>query len=100
MEMISMYLEQTPSLVTTMKQSYEDKNWQLLQSVIHKMIPSFSIMGINSDFEIIAKKVKDYANLQTEKDEIQLFVNQLEIICLQACDELKDEYNLLKKDNL
>src|SRR5207244_3440985 len=46
MEMISLYLEQTPPLIRTMKQSYRDKDWISLYAAVHKMIPSFAIMGI------------------------------------------------------
>jgi len=45
MEMISLYLEQTPTLINTMKQSLEIKDWKSLYGAVHKMIPSFAIMG-------------------------------------------------------
>jgi PAS domain S-box-containing protein len=56
MEMISLYLEQTPTLVNSMKQSWQVKDWKSLYSSVHKLIPSFSIMGINANFESMAKK--------------------------------------------
>src|SRR6185436_6848407 len=96
MEMISLYLEQTPLLVSTMKQSYIDKDWDLLQAAAHKMIPSFAIMGINGDFETMAKKVKEYANTQQQSDGISDMVIQLEKICNQACRELEEEFNRIK----
>ena len=55
MEMISLYLEQTPPLIIAMKQSLKDKDWNLLHASVHKMIPSFSIMGISSDLKIWQK---------------------------------------------
>lgn len=99
MEMISLYLEQTPPLVTTMKQSMKDKNWIDLYSSVHKMIPSFAIMGISHDFENMAKKVQEYAGTQQQTDGIPELILQLEKICLQACDELKEEYIIIKKLN-
>src|SRR6185312_9168709 len=59
MEMIELYLDQTPPLIASMKQSLLDKDWNTLQSAVHKMIPSFSIMGISKDFENIAIKVQE-----------------------------------------
>src|SRR5690606_25345752 len=47
-EMISLYLQQTPPLVKAMKQGYKEKDWNTLYSAVHKMIPSFSIMGISA----------------------------------------------------
>lgn len=100
MEMISLYLEQTPPLINAMKQGLQVKDWNLLYSAVHKMIPSFAIMGISPNFENIARKVQEYASTQQQSDEIPGMVLQLENICLQACIELKEEYNILKNRNL
>jgi len=97
MEMISAYLEQTPPLISTMKQSLIDKDWNQLYASVHKMIPSFSIMGMNIDFENMAKKVQEYASTQKQSDGILELVLQLETICTQACDELRVELNRIKK---
>ena len=97
MEMIALYLEQTPLLVYSMKQGFLDKDWGILHSAVHKMIPSFSIMGINTDFENMAKKVQEYAINQEQTDGIYDLVLQIENVCTQACKELKEEYNRLKK---
>jgi len=96
MEMISLYLEQTPPLVNTMKQSLASNDWQSLHSAVHKMIPSFSIMGINTDFENMAKRVSEYASTQQQTDTIGEMVNQIEKICEQACLELEEELNRIK----
>ncbi len=99
MEMISLYLEQTPPLVSTMKQSFADKDWKLLQSAVHKMIPSFSIMGIGGDFENMAKKIQEYANTQQQSEGILDMVLQIEKVCTQACQELTEEFNRIKTNN-
>ena len=96
MEMISLYLAQTPPLITTIKQSLEDKNWDLLGAAAHKMIPSFSIMGISTNFENIAKKIQVFATAQEKLEEIEDLVIQLEEICLQACQELQEEFKIIK----
>ena len=96
MEMISVYLEQTPPLITAMKLGLKDKDWSALYAAVHKIIPSFSIMGISPDFENIAKKVQEYASTQEQADAIPGLVLQLESICTQACIELKEEFNAIK----
>jgi CheY-like chemotaxis protein len=120
-EMISLYLEQTPSLVSTMKQSLQDKNWDLLQSAVHKMIPSFSIVGMSTDFKDLAKKIQEsahiYARAETDvrsqdaqlsthindsplnSQEIHGLVFQLEKVCVQACKELEEELIAIKNKN-
>lgn len=95
-EMISAYLEQTPPLINTMKQSFQEKDWGTLQSAVHKMIPSFSIMGMSADFENMAKKVQEYANTQLQEDGIEDLILKLENVCSLACEELEEELNRLK----
>ena len=99
MEMISLYLEQTPPLISAMKQSLKDKDWNSLYAAVHKMIPSFSIMGISADFENMAKKVQEYASTQQQTDGIPNLVLQLENVCTQACKELEEEFNMIKNTN-
>ncbi|MGZ4048555.1 MAG: ATP-binding protein, partial [Bacteroidia bacterium] len=98
MEMIGLYLEQTPTLISAMKQGVKDKDWKSLQAAVHKMIPSFSIMGIHSDFEDIAKKIQEYASAQLQTDVIHDLVLQIESVCEQACNELKEEFNAIKNN--
>jgi CheY-like chemotaxis protein len=120
-EMISLYLEQTPPLIDAMKQGFLFKNWNLLRSAAHKMIPSFAIMGISADIENLAKKVQEYARMHilAETDinaegkrpklsindpvwanqDIQPLVLQLEKVCGQACKELAEELSIIKTTN-
>ncbi len=98
MEMISLYLEQTPPLIDTMKQSLLDEDWKSLQATVHKLIPSFSIMGISADYENMARKVQEYAISHQQTEGISEMVIKLEKVCMQACDELKIEFNAFKNN--
>jgi CheY-like chemotaxis protein len=100
MEMISLYLEQTPPLISAMKQSMEEKDWDSLYAAVHKIIPSFSIMGISADFENMAKKIQKYAGTQQQTDAIPELVLQLESVCIQACKELQEEFDIIKNNNI
>ncbi len=96
-EMISLYLEQTPPLIKAIKKSFEEKDWKMLSAAIHKMIPSFSIMGIHRDYELLAKKIQEFAETQQFTKEISNMVLQLEKTCFQVCKELEKELKLLNK---
>ncbi|MDP3446423.1 MAG: response regulator, partial [Ignavibacteria bacterium] len=96
MKMISLYIEQTEQLVSIMKKSILEKDWATLYAAAHKITPSFMIMGINSDFEIIARKIQDYAGSKQNLRKIPELFREVEGVCLRACDELKDEYQTLK----
>lgn len=90
-EIILIYLEQTPSLIALLKTSFETQNWQMLSATAHKMIPSFSIMGMNPDFETMTRKIQDFSNNQIQMKDISAMIIRLEAVCEQACQELKDE---------
>ena len=95
-EMIEAYLEQTPPLVSAMKQSLLNKDWDTLHGAVHKMIPSFAIIGMNADFEIMAKKIQEYAQSQQQLEDIHDMVTQLEHACTNACKELEIEFKRIK----
>ena len=95
-EMIEAYLEQTPPLIHSMRQSLLDKDWETLSKAVHKMVPSFAIMGMDINLENIAKKVQNYAQSQQQLDDIHHMVAELENACTQACKELESEFRRIK----
>ena len=95
-QMIELYLEQTPPLVESMKKSFEEKNWHKLHATVHKMIPSFSIVGIDKNYEDMAKKIMDLARAQEHADDLHGMITQLGDICSNACTELQEYFNTLK----
>ena len=98
-EMITLYLEQTPPLIKVMKQSLLDNDWDLLYSAAHKMIPSFAIMGIDSHYENLAKKIQEYTKSRQETDGIYNLVLQLEKMSEDVCLELTETMNNLNNKN-
>jgi len=96
MEMISLYLEQTPPLISAMKKSWREKDWNSLYAAVHKMIPSFAIVGISTNFEDMAKKVQEYAKNQQLSEGISDMVLEIENVCEHACKELEVELNVFK----
>ncbi|MHB1106504.1 MAG: ATP-binding protein [Lutibacter sp.] len=96
LEMISLFLEQTPSIISAMKQSIAEKDWPSLYKAVHKLIPSFAIMGINMNYENNARKLQEYAKTEQNLDEIAALFLQIDNICIQACEELTESYNIMK----
>ena len=94
-EMISLYLKQTPPLISNVKQSFQDKNWQLLSASAHKMIPSFQIVGMHKEFELMAHKIQEFSNTQIFLEELSEMILQLENACGRACIELEAELERL-----
>jgi len=95
-EMIALYLEQTPILIAQMNQGMHAKDWDSIYSAAHKLIPSFSIMGMHKDFETMAKKIQQYSSAREHFDEINELVLRITDICNSACEILKVELNSIK----
>lgn len=98
MQMITLYLEQTPSLIDALKQGMKDKDWHSVYMAAHKIIPSFSIMGISTEFENMAKKIQEYADTCQKLAEIPKLISQIEAVCMQACEELEEEFIMINKE--
>lgn len=95
-EMLSLYVGQTTSLIREMNASLRDQDWKMLHAVAHKMVPSFKIVGINSQYEDMAKKLQECAIGETVTEEIQDLVLNLENVLGHACEELEIELNQIK----
>jgi PAS domain S-box-containing protein len=95
-EMIKAYLDQTPPLVHTMRSCQIASDWDGLHAAVHKMIPSFFIMGMSSDLENIARKVQESSISLHGLHSIPEMIDHLEAACNQACKELVEELTKLK----
>jgi PAS domain S-box-containing protein len=95
-EMIEAYLEQTPPLILVMKNSFQQKDWNTLHAAVHKMIPSFSIVGMSKEYEAMAQKVQQYSNALEQIEDLAGLVSTLEEACTHACKELKEELDKIK----
>jgi PAS domain S-box-containing protein len=96
LEMIELYLEQTPRILKAMREGLSKKDWGLLQNAVHKLIPSFSIVGIHHDYEKMARDINELAKLEKDAKELNIMISNLESICGQACTELQEEYKNIK----
>ncbi|MBP7477643.1 MAG: PAS domain S-box protein [Chitinophagales bacterium] len=98
MDMISIYLEQTPILIEAMNKAYEDRDWTTLHAAAHKMIPSFSIVGIDERYECKAKEIQELASTHQDSKELKPLIIAVQEVCEQACKELMEIYTKLKND--
>jgi PAS domain S-box-containing protein len=96
-EMISLYLGQTTSMIREMKEGLKNRDWNALHAIAHKMIPSFSIVGINREFEDMAKQLQEYTSQEKNLSDVPSLVAKLENVLGHACEELEVEFNLIKE---
>ncbi len=96
LEMIALYLEQTPPLIASMNLSFQNRDWDLLHKSVHKILPSFSIMGIDIGFEKMAQKILEYALAMQTSEIAGALITELGAILTQSCEELREEILLIK----
>ncbi|MCE3296125.1 MAG: hybrid sensor histidine kinase/response regulator [Crocinitomicaceae bacterium] len=99
MELITVYLEQTPTMIQVIRQSLADKNGELLKATIHKMIPSLNIMGVDPGYERLARKVQEYDYSKGFTSEVEDMALKLEQIFTGICVELQQVFEELQKEH-
>ena len=99
-EVISVYLEQTPIQISEMKKSLFNKDFDSLYAIIHKIMPSFSILGIDSYFENIARKIQEYASEKQTSEDLPDLILQLENVFKKTCVELEEKLSEIKNYQL
>ena len=97
LEMINLYLKQTPPLISKMKLGVKNKEWDSIYDAAHKLIPSFSIMGIDKEFENMAKLIQEYSGTKTNFNKLRGLALKLEEACTLACNELENECNIINR---
>ncbi len=90
-EMISLYLKQTPPLVELMKVSAAAADWEMVYETVHKIIPSFAIMGIDPRYEEVAKMIQENAYKRTMLDQFPGMIEDTVAIINKVCRELELE---------
>ncbi len=98
-EMIEAYLKQTPPLLNIMEDSLKNKDSQSLKTAVHKLIPSFTIMGIHPEIETMAKQIQENAHTISVAEKTHNDVLHLIEICKNVCLEAEQELVNLKTIN-
>jgi PAS domain S-box-containing protein len=96
LEMINVYLEETPQLLKRMKDGLEKNDWEEVRAAAHAIIPSFSTMGFKEEYSEMAKKIQELAAEKKGAEEIKEMLETLETACDKAYDELKEEMVAIK----
>lgn len=97
MEMISLYLDQTKSLIVGLRESLKSKDWPQVHAIAHKMISSFAIMGIASEHENLARKIQEDARILRDVENIPGLAQKLIGVLERTCEELEEESNDVTK---
>ena len=89
-QMITIFINQTPSAIEQLEKSLINKDYTTLKAVAHKIKPSFSFVGINS-LQNKIEKLEENAVQQTNIELMGDLINEIKIVALTAVKELQNE---------
>jgi HPt (histidine-containing phosphotransfer) domain-containing protein len=90
-EIIKMFLEQTPVFITAVNKCLSVEDWDGLYGNVHKIRPSIDLIGMEEGVSTKAKQIENYCKERKNLDLIPAMVIQLEKELKQAYKELEDE---------
>jgi hypothetical protein len=99
-----LYLQEIPQLVQIMKTAIADKDWMTLKRATHSIIPTFATVGMNTEFEDIAKSIQATStNLISVGDGaseetltlLRTAFSKIENVCALATRELEEKLRVL-----
>ncbi len=95
--MIKAYLEETPDLIKAIKEGIDKKDWNSVGRAAHSIIPSFSMLGMDKEYETAAKLIQEYTTKNENLELISGLFLKIEDACTHAIKELENELAFLEE---
>jgi HPt (histidine-containing phosphotransfer) domain-containing protein len=92
--MLEMLLDELPQEVKKMAELLEQKNWETLSSVSHKMKSTLAFVG-NEEMTAANKQVELIAKSTPSPESLEDLINVLKSACPMAITELEEELSKL-----
>jgi CheY-like chemotaxis protein len=94
-EILTIFLKQTPPIVQSMMKGAEQNNWDAVQAAIHKLLPSISIVGMKEQVSEIAKIVlmgsKSNDTVEQHLGHIAFLKRSFDEACFEFKNQLKQQ---------
>ncbi len=95
-EMIDLFLEETPKQIAILRESFKQEDWYQLGAEAHKLKPTFLYVGL-SELNELTLKLEQFAKDRQNLDQIESMIEVLELGFGEVISELTDERNRLSK---
>lgn len=89
-EMITLFITQTPEALDNIEKHFQNKDWKLLRSVVHKMKPSISFVGLK-EIEADVLTMEELAANETGLEQLPALIANVKNVCKEAIAELEAE---------
>ncbi|MFH5831786.1 Hpt domain-containing protein [Halalkalibaculum sp. DA3122] len=94
-EMVELFLTNTPDSIATLRQHCEGNNWKKLAAEAHKLKPNLSYVGLDEARNIIIE-IEKCAKNHPEEQQLCSQIDEIDEICQQAYQELEIKLEELK----
>ncbi|MDR8391902.1 Hpt domain-containing protein [Aliifodinibius sp. S!AR15-10] len=94
-EMVEMFLKNTPDSIEQLRQHHKEDNWKKLSAEAHKLKPNLSYVGLEQAREIVIN-IEKTAKTEPNPDELLQQIDEVDEICQIAYEELKERLRELK----
>lgn len=91
-KMVLTFISLAPQSIADINTALNELDYPKLNAAAHKLKPSLDFMGIGTlaqDIRVLELNVANLQNLETVPE----LVKNISETCLQACEEMKQEYN-------
>ncbi len=88
--LISYFTDNTPKVLTSLKEEIQNQNWEQVRLIAHKFKPQVQYMGIHQISEVV-EQVEQNAHKREQLDQIWPMMQRIDKICLVAIEQLKAE---------
>lgn len=96
LEMLNLFLEQTPDLMNRISDHFEKGEFDLVKSTSHTLKPTFTYVGMESATELANRIEEMSAKEEIPKDALGKKIDELKNVCEDAIEkvsELKNRYS-------
>lgn len=94
MSMIEYFISNTPTVLSTIDELLDHKNWKEIREVIHRFIPNLNMVGA-LDFIEDANKIEVYSEKELNLDQVPLLWRKVKENCLELIKQLTQDFTKL-----
>jgi CheY-like chemotaxis protein len=95
LKMVEIYLEQTELFLRQLLEAYEQKDWDVIRHIAHKIKPSLRMIGL-SDIGSILNTIEQSTEEMKDLEQLPALIPQVERACRQSMIELEHDRERLK----
>lgn len=94
-EMIEMFLKNTPGALEEMNECFKKQNWEELRLIAHRIKPSYSYMGLGDTQKLLAE-IESCSDSKTNLEKIPELISNVKQSSQSAFAELEEELTGMK----